>query len=145
MKAWRAITMPQPRAWLVVNGILKEEYSSIPPWACGPILIHASRKMPTPGVLELWEKFCEREKNPIELPNVWDLERGGIVGAVVVSVGDRGLRRYKHATVVPFRSVPGKVGIWEMKYHGQCCWSPGRIQDGWEICKTCFRVKDWVG
>ena len=120
------ISVRQPWAWLIVNGIKPIENRSRADGAApafgayrGPLLIHAGKRM-TPEDYEACRIFVGGISSVI-LPPAHELERGGIVGRVEMTglveesaspwfTGDWGLT-FDKAIYLPFRPCSGMLGI----------------------------------
>lgn len=72
----RALSIRQPSAWLIVNGYKDIENRSYRTHYRGPLLIHAGKTAPSPGLI------VKVDGRPIKLPKQYDL--GGIVGIVTL-------------------------------------------------------------
>ena len=79
---WRALSVRQPWAWLIVNGFKDIENRTRPLSYRGPLLIHASQKM-TEGDYDACMIFVGGI-SCLRLPPPGSLDRGGIVGSVTV-------------------------------------------------------------
>ena len=75
----KALSIRQPWAWLIVNGHKNIENRTWPTNFRGKFLIHAGRKFDHEGY-----DWVLSEMN-IELPELKDYERGGIIGSAEVS------------------------------------------------------------
>jgi hypothetical protein len=74
-----ALSVRQPWAWLIVNGVKDIENRSFRTHRRGPLLIHAASSLD--GFADNIE--CVERKHGISVPS--ELDRGGIVGVVDVS------------------------------------------------------------
>lgn len=72
----KALSIRQPWAWLIVNGIKPVENRTWHTPMRGPILIHAGQQFDTDGLAFVLERFPELRAR---LPGRFDL--GGVVGA----------------------------------------------------------------
>jgi hypothetical protein len=79
----KALSIRQPWAWLIVNGWKNVENRERRFSHRGPLLIHAAKSM-TPDDYEACRIFVDGICEDLALPAFEDLERGGIVGEVVV-------------------------------------------------------------
>lgn len=79
----KALSIRQPWAWLIVNGWKNVENRGCRFAHRGPLLIHAAVTM-TPGDYEACRIFVDGICDDLAMPDFHDLERGGIVGEVVV-------------------------------------------------------------
>lgn len=79
----RTLSIRQPWAWLVVNGHKPVENREWHTDVTGPLLIHAGKTMPLSHYREAAAWVLER--TGIEVPEFEDLDRGGIVGAAVLT------------------------------------------------------------
>jgi hypothetical protein len=117
----RALSIRQPYAWLVANGVKDIENRTWFPNYRGEFLIHAAQTLY--GTIEererirqwVWERF------DVEVPDDDELERGGIVGqANVVDVIERSSSPWfvgpygfvlARARPLPFRRYSGRLGF----------------------------------
>lgn len=82
----KALSIRQPWAWLIVNGYKDIENRSWPTRLRGEVLVHASKGMTREEYadVDLMLELDERLQH-IRLPAFEQLERGGIVGKVVIT------------------------------------------------------------
>lgn len=77
----RALSIRQPWAWLIVNGLKDIENRSWSTRYVGPLLIHASKGMTRAEYADVVDMLADdRRLSHITLPPAAALERGGIVG-----------------------------------------------------------------
>lgn len=81
----RVLSVRQPWAWLIVNGYKNIENREWPTRVRGRVLIHASKTM-TRCEYEDCKEFMENALvwDAIDLPDLSDLQRGGIVGETTI-------------------------------------------------------------
>ncbi len=116
----KTLSVRQPDAWLLVNGLKDVENRSWDTKHRGLLLIHASSAKPTRADLEYLAEAC----TDYDLPVPGELPTGGIVG--VVSLGDVAAESESEwwdgvslawlvtATApLPFLPCKGKLGLWE--------------------------------
>jgi hypothetical protein len=116
----KALSVRQPWAWLIVNGVKDIENRSWRTHLRGPLLIHASRSLE--GYAENIESV--ERKHGISVPS--ELDRGGIVGVVdlidcVESHKSKWFEKRKFGWVlanprrVKLRPCKGAVGLFRPK------------------------------
>lgn len=116
----KTLSVRQPDAWLLVNGVKDVENRSWDTKHRGLLLIHASAAKPTKADLEYLAEACA----DYDLPVPDDLPTGGIVGAVVIAdVAESSDSEWwdeegfawivSNAAPLPFLPVKGKLGLWE--------------------------------
>lgn len=115
----KAISIRQPWAWLIVEGVKPVENRS---WATryrGPLLIHAAKTFDLEGYRWIALNFPE-----LELPHRMSFQRGGIVGQVrlvecveqhpsAFFFGPHGFV-FEDAERLPFRELRGELGLFEV-------------------------------
>lgn len=72
----KAISIRQPWAWLIVNGIKNVENRNWRTHYRGPVLVHVGKKIEKYAYDYVADKFS----NSIEIPPAAELETGGIIG-----------------------------------------------------------------
>jgi ASCH domain len=120
----RALSIRQPYAWLVANGIKDIENRSWATSKLGEFVVHASSNLF--GTIDererlrqwVWERF------DVEVPDDEDLERGGIVGRCELIDVVRSSRSpwfigpvgfvLDRARPLPFRRYSGRLGFFEV-------------------------------
>jgi hypothetical protein len=121
-----ALSIQQPWAWLIVNGLKDIENRSWPTRFRGPVLIHAGKKVDTYAAEDV-----EEGHHPVTgSPHLWATpltwERGGIVGVAEIVdcvtahssewfVGEHGFI-LRNARPLPFRPCSGKLGFFRPEY-----------------------------
>lgn len=80
----KALSVRQPWAWLLVNGWKDVENRTWPTKFRGRVLIHAGKTC-TPFDREGWEIFEANAPDGFIPPGFTTLDRGGIVGEVIIS------------------------------------------------------------
>lgn len=116
------LSVRQPYAWLIVNGIKTLENRSWRTHYRGPVLIHASS-----NPIDLNEKVLTRygARGRVRMPPVEDYELGGIIGYVeIVDCVQRSDSVWKnpggwawllaHARPLKFRRCKGAVGFFRL-------------------------------
>ena len=117
----KALSLRQPWAWLVVNGIKDLENRSWRTNLRGKFLIHASMALEKPAY------HFYKSQIP-QMPHEDELEHGGIVGEVeLVDIIDKNDPRansiwfqgpfafvLKNAKTLPFRKVRGKLSFFDV-------------------------------
>lgn len=116
----KALSVKQPWAWLIVQGIKDVENRTWKTNQRGEILVHAGRKL-DPEIEEIREWTWRRHR--IEIPDL--LPRGGIVGQVKItdcvdkhaSPWFRGPYGFtlQSARSLPFLPLPGKLGFFQVQ------------------------------
>lgn len=108
-----ALSVRQPWAYLIVQGIKEEEYRSWSTDYRGPLLIHAGKSVDPKGM----QKFRRVEKKHDQEP--MEFLQGGIVGEVVLD----DCEPYKHGyiwklsrpRVCRFIAASGNLGLFTVK------------------------------
>lgn len=120
----KAISIRQPWAWLIVNGIKDVENRNWRTHYRGPVLVHAGKKIEKFAYDYVAEKF----NNSIEIPPPEELETGGIVGVTNIidcleEVSDYSwhvLGAYgfllKDSSPLPFMPCKGKLSFFSINY-----------------------------
>lgn len=121
----KALSIRQPWAWLIVNGYKDIENRSWPTRLRGEVLVHASKGMTREEYddVELMLALDERLQY-IRLPAFEQLERGGIVGKVIITgcitasrspwfFGKFGFE-LREAAPLPFTPFKGALGFFEV-------------------------------
>lgn len=85
MKLLPALSIRQPWAWLIVQGIKPVENRDWPTRFRGRVLIHAGKAMPDQDYRLAREFWRNCGGSTIEMPPPEQLERGGIVGVATVA------------------------------------------------------------
>ncbi len=119
----KALSIRQPWAWLVVNGWKNIENRERRFSHRGPLLIHAAAWV-TPADYEACRIFVDGICEDLAMPAFEDLERGGIVGEVVVLdcverhpspwfTGPYGLVLDEacHCPLIRWRGIPGLFDV----------------------------------
>lgn len=116
------LSIRQPYAWLVVNGIKTIENRSQPTNIRGRVLIHASKAQPTNDDMMALRRICKALK--IECPMPMQFKYGGIIGSVEIvdcvswSDSEWFTGRYgyvlKNPQVIKFKEVRGNTGFFEV-------------------------------
>ncbi len=125
----KALSIRQPWAWLIVNGLKDIENRGWATWVRGPVLIHAAKGM-TRDEYEDCIAVCHSvsETRPFPpntiLPAFNHLERGGIVGrAAIVDCVERSMSPWfygpfgfvlSEASLLPFRPCNGRLGFFDV-------------------------------
>lgn len=110
-----ALSVRQPWAFLIVQGIKEEEYRSWTTDYRGRLLIHASKKTDGPAM----QRFRKQEKKYNDEPMEFD--QGGIVGEVHLDdvVWDAKLKAYAWKLSRPrlcrFVAAPGNLGLFSVR------------------------------
>jgi len=82
MKA-KILSVHQPFAWLIVNGVKQIEYRSWKTKYRGPLLIHACGKAPKDAIPVVFKALREIGDPPLEADEIDDVTRtGALVGVV---------------------------------------------------------------
>jgi len=76
----KALSLQQPWAWLMVNGIKDIENRSWPTHRRGRVLVHASKRFDREGYEWIREHFPA-----LQMPGIDHFERGGIVGEFTIT------------------------------------------------------------
>lgn len=79
-----ALSIRQPWAWLVVNGIKPVENRDWPTRFRGRVLIHAGKAMPMPDYMLGRMAWHECGGSQIEMPPPGDMQLGGLVGVAEI-------------------------------------------------------------
>jgi len=116
----KALSIQQPWAWLIVNGYKHHENRTWNTKFRGDFLIHAGKKFDKHGY-----EYVKNAFPGIELPDVADFERGGIVGqAVLYEVATASSSPWfqgpfgfciTRAYPLSFRPSKGQLGFFEVK------------------------------
>jgi hypothetical protein len=117
----RILSVKQPWAWLLVNGIRPVENRSSHSAYRGVVLIHASLYAPTKSDLAYAAMRIRQVRSKIPLPPQGGFLRGGIIGAVdmvdcvsahrsVFFSGPVGFV-FKNPRLLPFMPMRGMVGL----------------------------------
>lgn len=124
VRIWRVLSVRQPWAWAIVNGWKNIENRDWSTRIRGPILIHASKKV----TFADYQAFCifivgfSWGLDVLHaLPEIEDLQRGGVVGAATILncvdhhesdwfTGDYGFVLADQRTV-PFVPLKGRLGF----------------------------------
>jgi hypothetical protein len=77
---WPALSIRQPWAWLIVNGVKDIENRTWPTRFRGEFYVHASKGMTRDEYESAWWFAEKAARGKFILPKPEDLERGGIVG-----------------------------------------------------------------
>lgn len=117
----KALSVRQPWAWLIVNGLKDIENRNWSTRYRGPVLIHASKGMTRDEYEDATDPLWPSCGPVIDLPAFEDLERGGIVGVVEVvdCVSESGSPWFfgpygfvlRNARRLPFRPMRGALGF----------------------------------
>jgi hypothetical protein len=121
----RALSIQQPWAWLIVNGLKDIENRTWRAPVRGQIYIHASQKIDGAALYELERGRHPVTGEPLEVGPLGSLATGGIVGLAEISdcvaassspwfVGPFGFV-LRHARKVPFVPWRGALGFFEVK------------------------------
>ena len=118
----KAISVRQPEAWLIINGMKDVENRG---WATshrGWLLIHASKKAMTKSDWEWLTELCEL--NGRAVPTAADVQCGGIVGlAHLADCVESDTSEWFEGPVgwiltdtqpLPFHPAPGRLGLFDM-------------------------------
>ena len=115
----KCISIRQPWAWLIVSGHKDIENRDWPTHYRGPVVIHASKRVP-------YEDECAdiEKRFGVKLPD--DFEVGGIIGTaeIVDCVSAHDSRWFfgafgfvlNNACPVPFVPMPGKLGLFNVGF-----------------------------
>jgi hypothetical protein len=115
----QALSIKQPWAWLIVRGYKDVENRTW--WTAfrGPFLVHAGKSID----LEAYDMLV---RNGWPLPNVEELDRGGIVGKsrVVDCVRQHKSKWFTgpyclllaDSSILPFKPLRGMPGFWRVEY-----------------------------
>lgn len=124
MKTLPALSIRQPWAWLIVNGIKPVENREWTTRFRGRILVHAGKTMTKEEYLSARATWREAGGSALELPPPEFLDRGGIVGSVdIVDVVESHPSPYfvgqygfvlARPSVLPFVPYPGKLGFFNV-------------------------------
>ena len=118
----KALSIQQPWAWLIVNGLKDIENRTWRSTFRGRVLVHAGKAIDA----DAWEYFQNSWRfADILLPQLDLIERGGIVGEVdIIDCVDAFTSRWfggPHGFVLangkplPFRPLRGKLGFFEVE------------------------------
>lgn len=117
---WRALSVRQPWAWLIVNGHKDVENRTTQLTYRGPLIIQASKQLDEVGVMKVAHRFPE-----IQLPERFEL--GGIVGRVemvdCVQASDSpwfvGPFGYvlREPVPLPFTRCSGRLGLFSIPHY----------------------------
>jgi hypothetical protein len=118
----KAISIPQPWAWLVVRGYKEMEKRSWKPEHRGPLLIHAGSRMVSREEYARFVVYC-RSTGIARFPSIDEFDCGGIVGKIDVidclEAGishESGRREYAVVSANPcvstFEPMKGRRKIW---------------------------------
>ncbi len=123
----RALSIRQPWAWLIVQGLKPVENRQRRSHHRGLLLIHAGRQLDDDFGPELhdWVNETLRTQGDGPLPPVADLLRGGIVGCVTMTdcvaahpspwfFGPYGYV-LEDAERLPFHACPGRLGFFDVE------------------------------
>lgn len=122
----KTLSIRQPWAWLITYGIKNVENRSWNTNYRGPLLIHASKFKPDPGLVAELKKTLANISYPFVtvIPDADKLEIGGIVGkATLVDCVQHSSSRWftgpygfvlQDAKILPFRSMPGRLGFFDL-------------------------------
>ena len=120
----RAISIRQPWAWLIVNGIKDVENRKWRTHFRGPVLVHAGQKIEEYAFDYITEKFSDT----IKIPPPDQLECGGIIGVTTIidcieSYSDSPwhiLGSYgfilRESKPLPFMPCKGKLNFFKVDY-----------------------------
>jgi hypothetical protein len=116
-----ALSVQQPWAWLIVNGLKDIENRTWPTRVRGDVLIHAGKRFDREGYRFVQRMIAEGES--LDLPAPEQFERGGIVGMTRITgcvedhnsiwfFGPYGFTLDRRASrPLPFRPVRGALGF----------------------------------
>lgn len=121
----RALSIRQPWAWLIVEGHKDIENRDWSTAFRGQVLIHASKTMTRKAYDAVAAEVTERFEGRIVLPAYEALERGGVVGAAVITdcvtesdspwfQGEFGFV-LNEAKPLPFHECKGALGYFDVK------------------------------
>lgn len=124
----KALSIQQPWAWLIVNGLKDIENRTWRSTFRGRVLVHAGKQIDA----EAWEYFQHSWRfADILLPQLDLIERGGIVGWVdIVDCVDESASRWfggphgfvlANAKPLPFHPLSGKLGFFEVDAGSEPC------------------------
>jgi len=115
----KALSVRQPWAYLIVQGLKTIENRTWPTRVRGSVLIHAGKTMDPED--HLWIRLTYPD---VPLPPLEALERGGIVGQcdIIACVRTSESRWFfgpygfvmAHASPLPFRPLKGQLGFFEV-------------------------------
>lgn len=125
----KALSIRQPWAWLIVNGLKDVENRTWKTDFRGRFLVHAGYIFDESGYL-----YVCREMR-IRLPGPDEMERGGIVGTADIMdcvkahaspwfVGPYGFV-LENASVLPFHAMPGRQGLFDVRMPPDMLAPPG--------------------
>lgn len=144
-RMWNALSVRQPWAWLIVNGYKPIENRTWHTHMRGPILIHAGLTMMRNDWLAAQRIANELH---IEMPSAKSLDRGGIVGAAVITgcvtrsqspwfAGAYGFL-LEEAIKTPFFGCRGQLGFFTVGARcGACAQTERRVGRVWTVCDYC--------
>ena len=123
----KTLSVRQPEAWLIVQGIKDVENRTWTTKYRGPLLIHASAKAMTQDDIDYLCDMCDIAGRPYPLED--ELPCGGIVGqAVLAEISessespwwDGASLAWTLTDAAPLAFVPckGKLGLWEFSTEG---------------------------
>jgi hypothetical protein len=120
-----ALSIRQPWAWLIANGFKDIENRTWMTNFRGRIWIHAGKGM-TRDEYEDCEDFCDSVNDSIVLPDMKELDRGGIVGTCEITgcVDDSESEWFfgpcgfviKNAAIFPFTPMRGELGFFKVPF-----------------------------
>lgn len=120
----KTLSVRQPEAWLIVQGIKDVENRTWNTKYRGPLLIHASARAMTQADIEYLCDQCDIEGRPY--PAYEEIQSGGIVGrATLAEINessdspwwDGESLAWKLTDAAPLEFIPckGKLGLWEFE------------------------------